>query len=34
MPDEVQIGKIALTKELLNLKHKAAYTVKTISVHA
>jgi hypothetical protein len=30
--DEITAGKIALTKELLNLKHKIACTVKTVSV--
>jgi hypothetical protein len=31
--DEIQTGKIALKKELMNLKHKIIYNVKTISVH-
>ena len=31
--DEIQTGKIVLMQELLNLKHKTVYTVKTTSVH-
>ena len=31
--DEIPSGKIAVRKELLNLKHKIFYTVKRISVH-
>jgi len=30
--DEIPTGKIALKNELLNLKHKIAHTLKTISV--
>jgi len=30
--DEIPTGRIAFTKELLNMKHKIIYTVKTISV--
>jgi len=31
--DEIPAGKSSLRKELQNLKHEIAYTVKTISVH-
>jgi hypothetical protein len=33
MCGEIQTGKIALKKEILNLKHKTTYAVKTISVN-